>query len=495
MAVDMVVGAAPTVLIFHGRFRIGMDRWVYLPFDVPEGVRRITVTVTHDRLPRLGSTGNVLDLGIFGPAGSGGPGDAGRAGFRGWSGGARSRFTISPTDATPGYLPGPIDPGSWQVALGPVVLNPFGMRWGVRVELEHGLDSDGANPDGIDPAADRPPPLAVPGRGPGWYRGDLHLHSVHSDGDRDPDDLAAAARAAGLDFIASTEHNTCAANRVWGAHRLDGLLVIAGQEVTTRHGHWLAIGLPPDGWVDWRYGPGSGRFPGFAAAVRDRGGLVVAAHPSVPLPGCAWTFGYRHTDAIEVWNGVWNADDEVSLRIWHALLRRGRRIVAVAGSDSHAAHQPVGGPQTVVYAEALSTPAILAGLRRGRGYLAASADVTVDLTACVDGSPDQVTGPGQILAVPSGGMATVTATVSGAPHSRVTLITADGPVARVELDRSGTGTVRWSVATGRSAPGVGPLVRTGEQRFARVEVRRFGGGRFRSRMVALTNPVWLDQRA
>jgi len=301
---------------------------------------------------------------------------------------------------------------------------------------------------------------------------------VHSDGDRTLDGLAAEARAAGLDFIASTEHNTCAANRVWGAHRLDGLLVVPGEEVTTRHGHWLAVGLPGDGWIDWRHTPRSGAFAGLAAAVRERGGLVVAAHPSVPVPSSAWMFGYRHVDAIEVWNGVWNADDEVSLRIWHALLRRGRRTVAVGGSDSHAAHQPVGRPHTVVYAEAVSTPAIVAGLRQGRAYLAASTGTTVDLTARLDGSgPDRVAGPGQALAVPAGASATVRVRVSGAPYGRVTVITATGPVAQTELGGAGTGTVEWPV--------------TGRPRFARVEVRRAGLGPFRSRMVALTNPVWI----
>src|SRR5204862_113567 len=83
--------------------------------------------------------------------------------------------------------------------------------------LEHGDDG------GVVPAP-APPALAVPGAGPGWYRGDLHLHSVHSDGGRDLDELAAAARVAKLDFIVSTEHNTNSANRVWGAHEPDGLL-------------------------------------------------------------------------------------------------------------------------------------------------------------------------------------------------------------------------------------------------------------------------------
>ena len=87
-----------------------------------------------------------------------------------------------------------------------------------------------------------PPPPVGPA---GSYRGDLHLHTVHSDGQRDPSELVTAAHASGLNFIVSTDHNTNAANRVWPVCRTGALLVIPGEEVTTRHGHWLAVGLSP----------------------------------------------------------------------------------------------------------------------------------------------------------------------------------------------------------------------------------------------------------
>jgi hypothetical protein len=455
-----------TTVDFAGRFRPGVDRWEYLPFDVPAGVRRITVRADYDRFTVVrGCVGNVLDLGLFGPAGwQLGNG----AGFRGWSGGARQEFTVSAGDATPGYLPGPIDPGTWAVALGPVVLNPFGMRWRVRVAFEYG--------EPVEPAVELPPPVAVPGRGPGWYRGDLHLHTVHSDGQRNPDALARAARTAGLDFFASTEHNTHALNRSWGEHCPPGLLVLPGEEVTTRHGHWLAVGLPERHWVDWRYGPRDGLFPGYAAGVRAAGGLVVAAHPAVPVPGTAWRFGYEQVDAIEVWNGHWNIDDEIALWIWDRLLRRGRRVAAVGGSDSHASCDPVGRPQVVVYADALSRTAVLDALRQGRGYLAESAGVSVDLTLRCG---DRVAGPGADLAVPSGAPVTVSAMVTGAPEGTVVVRTASGVAARARLDRTGEHELVWDTSGAQA-------------RFVRVEVRRFGRP---GRMIALTNPVWLRSTA
>src|ERR1700756_3423667 len=152
-------GAAIDV-VFSGRFGLGIDRWVYLPFEVPRGVRRIRVAISHDYFAICGIARNVLDLGIFGPGGH----ELGNAaGFRGWSGGARDGFLISGSHATPGYLAGPIEPGLWAVALGPVVLCPWGMTWQAHVILERGQPALEEHVSG--PAIAYPLP---PVRGPGW---------------------------------------------------------------------------------------------------------------------------------------------------------------------------------------------------------------------------------------------------------------------------------------------------------------------------------------
>src|SRR6202012_529435 len=111
-----------------------------LPFDEPRGVQQIRVATSHD-FGVGGPARNVLDLGLFGSAGYAlGNG----AGFKGWSGGARDGFVISSAYATPGYLAGPIEPGRWAVALGPVVLSPWGMAWRGRVTMERGEDGQPA---------------------------------------------------------------------------------------------------------------------------------------------------------------------------------------------------------------------------------------------------------------------------------------------------------------------------------------------------------------
>ena len=216
---------------YQGTIRPGGPDWVYLPVEVPDGVGELAVRYRYDRPATLpGVPGNVLDIGVLDERDAG----PGLAGFRGWSGGARDQFAISRSAATAGYLPGPIGPGTWRVVLGPYTVAPQGLRWEVEVTLGEGPPGPAFVPD--------PAPERAAGRGRGWYRGDLHTHTVHSDGLRTPAELAAAARAAGLDFVASTEHNTSSANLGWGRHAGPDLLVLGGQEVTTRDGHWLALG-------------------------------------------------------------------------------------------------------------------------------------------------------------------------------------------------------------------------------------------------------------
>jgi hypothetical protein len=449
----------------RGRFEPGAPDWAYLPVEVPPGVRELAVRYAYDRPdPPPGAAGNALDIGILDPGGRE-PGGAG--GFRGWSGGARDAFAISASAATPGYLPGPIGPGTWLVVLGPYRVAPQGMGWTVEVTLRFGEPGPAFAPD--------PAPERAAGRGRGWYRGDLHLHTVHSDGRRTPAELAADARAAGLDFLASTEHNTASASLGWGAHAGPGLLVLDGQEVTTRDGHWLALGLAPGAVVDWRHRAADGALDRVLDELHGRGGLAVAAHPCHPLPGCAWRFGYRGIDAVEVWNGPWTPDDEATLARWDRLLAEGRYLPAVGGSDAHGHDDRVGHPRTVVLADGLDRRSVLDGLAAGRCWMAGSDAVDLGLEAAAAG---RSAGIGQRLEVASGQEVTVRLEVRGAAGGLAELRTGAGPVrdARLAGDRAVVG---WTTTPAATA-------------WVRAEVRRPPAAPGTpGAMVALTNPVFL----
>ena len=445
----------------RGVIRPGGPDWVYLPVEVPPGVGELAVRYRYDRPPTPpGVPGNVLDLGLFDERG------VGSEGFRGWSGGARDGFAVSASGATPGYLPGPVNPGTWQVVLGPYTVAPQGLAWEVEVSLAAGPPGPAFVPD--------PAPERAAGRGRAWYRGDLHTHTVHSDGQRTPAELAADARAAGLDFVASTEHNTPSASLGWGAHAGPDLLVLDGQEVTTRDGHWLALGLAPGALVDWRHRAADGLLGGVLDKLHARGGLAVAAHPFCPFPGCGWRFGYEGLDAVEVWNGPWTPDDEAALAVWDGLLAArggGRLLPAVAGSDAHGPADQVGHPHTVVLADGLDRRSLLSALAAGRCWMAASASVDLELEAAAAG---RVAGIGGRLDVLPGQEVVVRLRVGGAAGGLARLRSGAGTVLEARLAGDDE-TVEWTTTAAATA-------------WVRAEVR---SAAHPGAMVALTNPVRL----
>ncbi|HSK95160.1 MAG TPA: CehA/McbA family metallohydrolase [Euzebyales bacterium] len=466
---DTAATAGEETRAVSGRFEVGAPDWVYLPVDVPAGVREITVTYTFDRPePVPGQPGNGLDIGIFDESGH----ELGnRRGFRGWSGGARDSFSMTASEATPGYLPGPVRAGRWHVILGPYTVHPEGMDWTVEVTLRFGAPGPRFTPS--------PAPQRATGRGRDWYRGDMHLHTVHSDGQWLPEQAVAGARAAGLDFITSTEHNTTSASGIWGHHATDDLLVIDGEEITTRNGHFVAAGLRPGTWIDWRYRARDHVIDRFVRQVHRDEGIAIAAHPFCPVLGCRWKFGYERFDAVEVWNGPWTPEDEVALQQWDALLvehgrRRGGWLPAVGNSDSHREGQVIGLPQTVVLADDLTRAAVLDGVRAGRVYVAESAAVSLELEASSNG---RTAGIGERLDAGAGDPVDVTLTVGGAPGATAVFHTDQGQAAERPLPADGR--VTWATR---------PRVST----YVRAEVRRapvVPG--LPGPLVAFTNPIFL----
>ncbi|MGX1545467.1 CehA/McbA family metallohydrolase [Streptomyces adustus] len=459
----------------RGTLPTGSPDFVYVPVEVPAGVRELKVAYTYDKpsVP-VGTAGNALDIGVFDEHGT----ELGGRGFRGWSGGARSEFFVRADDATPGYLPGPVRKGTWHIALGPYTVAPQGLNYEITVTLTYG--EPGVTPEPVYP------PARAKGRGRAWYRGDCHLHSWYSDGRRTPAEIAALARAAGLDFINSSDHNTHSAHAHWAAAAGDDLLVMLGEEVTTRNGHVLALGTEPGTFVDWRYRARDNRFGRFARRIRGAGGLVVPAHPHATCVGCGWKFGFGDADAVEVWNGPYTPDDEVTLADWDNMLvasvREGGRgwIPAMGNSDAHRDPDVVGSPQTVVLADDLTREAIQDGIRTGRSYVAESNRVSLSFTA--SGPRGEHAGIGGRLEVPRDAPVTVRLEVTGAPRCTVRLVTDQGVLFTSDpLPVSGSGTVEWATTPQYAA-------------YVRAELRHeTAAGPLPGALAAFTNPIFLGR--
>ncbi|MFF2061895.1 CehA/McbA family metallohydrolase [Streptomyces sp. NPDC058200] len=457
----------------RGTLPPGSPDFVYLPFEVPRGVSEIHVAYTYER-PAVpaGTQGNALDIGVFDERGTA----LGGRGFRGWSGGARTEFFLRADAATPGYLPGPVRAGTWSIAIAPYTVAPQGLAYEVTITLRFG-------DPGKTPAPVYPPERAK-GRGRAWYRGDCHIHSVHSDGRRTPAEIAALARAAGLDFINTSEHNTSSGHSAWAGLWGDDLLILTGEEITTRNGHVLAVGTDAGTFVDWRYRARDNRFGHYAREIRRADGLVVPAHPHATCIGCNWKFGFGDADAVEVWNGPYTPEDEISLADWdNTLVSAGRSgqawTPAMGNSDAHRDPDPIGTPQTVVLAEDLTREAILAGIRAGHSYVAESAKVS--LTFGASGGRGRHAGIGDRLRVDADDQVTVRLEVTGAPGCTAHFVTDQGTLHTAALPESGAGAVEWRTTASYAT-------------YVRAEVRHAATvPGLPGALAAFTNPVFLGE--
>jgi len=212
-------GTSVPALVLEGDIHSSQHQTYFeVPFDVPAGVHRISVDFTYSGRDQR----TTLDLGIADPYR-----------FRGNSGGNKSHFTIAETDATPSYLPGAIPPGRWKL-----LISVPNIRAGVTAHYRAEVRFN----DAAEDRAFTTTPLANDSR---WYRGDLHMHTAHSDGScasqtgrRVPCPVFLTVQEAadrGLDFIAISDHNT---DSQYDAMRelqpyFDKVLLIPGREITT----------------------------------------------------------------------------------------------------------------------------------------------------------------------------------------------------------------------------------------------------------------------
>jgi hypothetical protein len=337
-------------------------------FEVPEGITQIHFQFDYaPEHPEGHAHRHQLSLMIFDP-------DGPRLGIS--KPGKQGAF-INAVKPSPGGLPAPIKAGSWTAFI--LVYRLLTPDQPVDYTLEITMTDDVINGE---PRIWRAGQVAS--RGPGWYRGDLHAHSIHSDGTMDVPELVQFWRNLSVDYMTLSDHDTISGLGQARSLTNDETLVMGGIEVSTFLGHAVAVGV--DEWIDWRTSEGEQiPIPKIAQRVIDRGGLFIIAHPS--NQGEPWCCGCRwlHEDmmpgnalAVEIWNGYWNQSDEEALRLFYSWLNQGHRIVATSGTDLHRPPPPdwTGrGAVNVVYADDLTETDIIAGIKAGRSYISSGPEL------------------------------------------------------------------------------------------------------------------------
>jgi hypothetical protein len=468
---------APPSLVLHRTVTFA-DRQTYieLPFDVPDGIARITIESSYTERGKR----TTIDLGLF---------DGER--FRGWSGGNKASFTLSETDATPSYLPGPIRPGRWKLILG--VPN---IREGVRSEFTASIYFARATDSPAVSIFSQSPLRNTPA----WYRGDLHMHDAHSDGSclsqlgqKVPCPLYKTVESAarrGLDFIAISDHNTIShfdAMRELQPY-FDNLLLIPAREITTFQGHANVYGTTE--FIDFRltssYVPDINQL---LKRVQDLHGIFSINHPGLPsgesCMGCGWTVpntDFSRVTAIEVVNGDLAEGPGSGVSLWQEQMNKGVRLTGVGGSDNHDTDLPpdarsaVGRPTTVIYAQVLSERAILDAIRAGH--------VFID----VEGTKDRIVEFEAKTALSTASMGdSINAPAGRQVHFTIRMIALQGAYPEIIQDGSPTSSMDKSASIKPDETRGFDYVSDGKRHWFRVNIRSAGGS-----LLIVGNPIYLN---
>jgi len=242
-------------------------------------------------------------------------------------------------------------------------------------------------------------PAEVPGKsGVRWYKGNTHTHTLNSDGDSSPGEVAHWYRDHGYDFLVLSDHNYLTQieelqrefDRETEREKGSAFLLIPGEEVSDQYiresdnrryvVHINAIAntrvVDPQG----------------GASVRDvLQRNIDAIHaadgfPHVNHPNYYWSitaddlYSVTRLSHFEIFNGHpqvhdWGGGGFPSLEeLWDALLSRGRIYYGIAVDDAHSFqkwgpdYSNPGRAWVMVRSEELSRASILAALKAGDFY-------------------------------------------------------------------------------------------------------------------------------
>ena len=457
-------------LELHGTIAHGTNGYVMVPFEVPSGVKRLDVSFSY--------TGwedhTTLDLGLLDPQR-----------FRGWSGGNKHAFSVGIADATPSYLPGPLPAGTWKLMIGVAYL-------GEGHTANYSAHVHFIRTNEVDTTGFAASPIATGDR---WYRGDLHMHTAHSDGSCTSQSgkmvpcpvfvTVEDAAKQKLDFIAITDHNTVShydAERELQPY-FDQILLIPGREITTYSGHANVFG--PTNFIDFRSeAKGAPSINTVFRAARAAGAFVSVNHPGDPTGanciGCGWSAtdtDWNLVNGVEAINGDDPKHYEADIRFWDQQLAKGYRLVAIGGSDTHRPERgTIGHPTTVVHGQELSVGGILEAIRAGHDCidLTASHDKVIDLRASDDAAH-----------------AVMGERLTAARNDRITLIAhvagSSGSLLRWLLDGNAVSALPPQSLSGDAVDKTATWTSDGQRHWIRAEVRTADGT-----LLLLGNPIFLN---
>ena len=330
---------------------IGQERqgtYFTVPFTVPENIETIQINYEYQRRPPVAhaiengvftamNQLNIIDIGVIDPLGR----------QVGASGSDKPEVRLSETYTTPGYKAGPITAGKWQIIVGAYKVAADGVDVYYTIRFTH--------------------------KSLRLLKGDLHVHSVGSDGVHTLDELGFKARANGLDFLAITDHNQMVSKDA--LPDIPGLTLIPGVEWTHYRGHanFLGVDQPYD---EPFFTSSDEKVHARFNTARQRGALITINHPFEGSSSFQFDMQSLPFDCLEVWNGPMRESNLRAVGLWQHMLAGGKRIPICGGSDYHRDTPFIflGGPTMGVYAKSAGASDILSALRQGHSFITFATD-------------------------------------------------------------------------------------------------------------------------
>ena len=224
------------------------------------------------------------------------------------------------------------------------------------------------------------PAFSAPGQ---FFKGNLHTHSNVSDGALTPDEVCAAYKSNGYDFLALTDHfvgpyeypiTDTVDFRDGKFTTILGAELHSGAMENGEIWHILAVGLPPD------FAPSNSPSfipsneqetgPEIAKRAYESGAFVAIAHPEWSGMTMQDARSISHAHAVEIYNHGCKVecDRGGGFYVLYQLLSEGKRLNLCATDDAHFHVRDHFGGWVMVNAESNTPEALLKALKLGHHY-------------------------------------------------------------------------------------------------------------------------------
>ncbi|ONI47952.1 hypothetical protein AN644_03270 [Candidatus Epulonipiscium fishelsonii] len=210
-----------------------------------------------------------------------------------------------------------------------------------------------------------------------WITGELHTHTIASDGSFTFSSLLQQAKMENIDLLAITDHNVFhSIDDIETLEQQYNIDIISGMEWTTFYGHLVILGMTT--YLDWRT-MSPNQIDQRLSEMKKQDVVLGIAHPfrvGGPLAtGCHWEYdvqNWSNIDYIEVWsylNPHTSATSKRAFEFWINKLNEGEFITAIYGRDWHRVEDmkdKVTGKNYILVDDSCCKTSTLSALRSGK---------------------------------------------------------------------------------------------------------------------------------